>query len=271
MNDQRKQAHVNDLSAGLPTSTRSYRITLLQRLHSVIGLTAAIFLFVLAGTGLLLMYSDALHLPIRQVNQAWLMNWYGIRTAASPRGFQRGPHWVTQFGQRLYYDTREIGRMEGILLGVFDVSATVADEWLAISDAELLVLDDTGAVLERVGREAGLPANLISVGHDAEGQVVLASTVGRFRYEPEVGEFTRHTGNAEVRWIAGTTPPAAIVDVIGKAYRGEGLSLERVVLDLHSGRLFGRGGVLIITCASLALVFLAVSGVLGRVRRWRSG
>ena len=275
MSEPRGPTDMNDLSAGCPSTTRSRWAAIilphLQRWHRAIGLIAAFFLFVLAGTGLLLLYSDALHLPSRQLDQAWLMNWYGIHTPASPRGFQRGPHWVTQLGQRLYYDTREIGQVEGVLLGVFDGSQGATDEWFAITDAQLLACDDTGAVLERVGREAGLPAGVISVGRDVAGHIVLASTEGRYRYQPELGEFTADSGNAVVHWSAGTTPPAAIIDVIGKAYRGQGLALERVVLDLHSGRLFGRAGALLVTCASLALVFLAASGVFIRVRRWQRG
>lgn len=275
MSEPRGPTHMTDLSARCPATTRSRWAAIivlhLQRWHRAIGLIAAFFIFVLAGSGLLLLYSDALHLPSRQLDQAWLMNWYGIHTPASPRGFQRGPHWVTQLGQRLYYDTREIGQVEGVLLGVFDGPEGATDEWFAITDAQLLACDDTGAVLERVGREAGLPAGVTSVGRDVEGHVVLASTEGRYRYDPELGEFTADTGNADVHWSAGITPPAAIIDVIGKAYRGQGLSLERVVLDLHSGRLFGRGGALLVTCASLALVFLAASGLFMRIRRWQGG
>lgn len=275
MSEPRGQTHMSNLSAGCPSTTRSrwaaVMLPHLQRWHRTIGLIAALFLFVLAGTGLLLLYSDALHLPSRQLDQAWLMNWYGIHAPSSPRGFQRGPHWVTQLGQRLYYDTREIGQVEGVLLGVFHGPKEAMDEWLAITDVQLLACDDTGAVLERVGREAGFPAGVTSAGRDVDGHVVLASTEGRYRYDPELGEFTADTGDADVRWSVGITPPAAIIDVIGKAYRGQGLSLERVVLDLHSGRLFGRGGVVIFTCVSLALVYLVASGLFIRLRRWQGG
>ncbi|MFT5351416.1 MAG: hypothetical protein ACI9MF_002239 [Gammaproteobacteria bacterium] len=43
-------------------------------------------------------------------------------------------------------------------------------------------------------------------------------------------------------------------------YRGKGLSLERILLDLHSGRLLGNAGVFIVDLAALFFVFLALSG-----------
>ena len=257
---------MNEPSAGPPTATRP---RWLQRWHRVVGLVAALFLFGLASSGLVLMFSDALHLPSRQVDQAWLMNWYGINAPPSPRGFQHGSHWVTQLGKRLYYDTHEISPVEGVLLGVFDVGDVSPHEWLVITDAELLVLNDAGKVLEHLGRESGLPVGMTSVGRDAHNHIVLASTADRYLYQPDTGEFAPDTEHGAVQWSAGTTPPAAVTDIVVKAYRGEGLSLERVVLDIHSGRLFGRWGPVLIICASLALLFLAVSGVVAAIRRAR--
>ena len=121
---------MNEPSADPPAATRP---RWLQRWHRAIGLGSALFLFALAGSGLLLMFSDALHLPSRQVDQSWLMNWYGIHAPPSPRGFQHGPHWVTQLGVRLYFDTREISRVEGVLLGVFDGGGESPDEWLVVT------------------------------------------------------------------------------------------------------------------------------------------
>lgn len=258
---------MNEPSADPPAATRP---RWLQRWHRAVGLGSALFLFALAGSGLLLMFSDALHLPSRQVDQSWLMNWYGIHAPPSPRGFQHGPHWVTQLGVRLYFDTREISRVDGVLLGVFDVGDESPDEWLAITDTELLVVDDAGTVLEHLGRGSGLPVGVTSVGRDAQDHIVLASSAGRYLYKLDSGEFVLDTDNAAVQWSAGTTPPAAVTDVVAKAYRGEGLSLERVVLDIHSGRLFGRWGRVIIICASVALLFLAASGVFAAVRRART-
>ena len=47
---------------------------------------------------------------------------------------------------------------------------------------------------------------------------------------------------------------------IGDAYSGSPLSYERVLLDLHSGRIFGRVGVLVVDAAAVALLLLALSG-----------
>ena len=43
-------------------------------------------------------------------------------------------------------------------------------------------------------------------------------------------------------------------------YRGHGLPLERVLLDLHSGRILGKWGVWLIDVVAILLFVLAITG-----------
>ena len=45
------------------------------------------------------------------------------------------------------------------------------------------------------------------------------------------------------------------------AYRGTGLKLERVILDLHSGRIFGQYGIYLMDAAAIAMLWLSLSGL----------
>ncbi|MGE0484136.1 MAG: PepSY domain-containing protein [Gammaproteobacteria bacterium] len=235
---------------------------LIQRWHRTAGVAAALFLVFLAVTGLLLMHSDRLGLPTAQIESRWLLDWYGIRPPPPPQAYQSDGHWFSQLGDHLYFDTTEIPFTEGVLLGVFATATTPgASEWLLVTDVQALVLDDDGAVLERLGRETGLPAGLTAAGRDARGRVMLASSAGRFRFDATMGEFVRATDGDAVHWSSAGTPPAAVAEAITRAYRGDGLSLERFLLDLHSGRLFGTLGTVVVNLASLVLLFLAASGL----------
>ena len=64
--------------------------------------------------------------------------------------------------------------------------------------------------------------------------------------------------------------PEAISKAISQAYLGEGLPLERILLDLHSGRLFGKIGVYVMDSAAVLMIVLTVTGLLIWIRRiWR--
>ena len=72
-------------------------------------------------------------------------------------------------------------------------------------------------------------------------------------------------------WSSSEPTPDKLQQSITHKYRGEGLSLERVLLDLHSGRIFGTIGVLVYDLLALALGFLSISGLILWLRSRRNG
>ena len=73
-------------------------------------------------------------------------------------------------------------------------------------------------------------------------------------------EFSRFKGGA-TPWSHASAPAPADLEAAYQAYRGEGLSLYRVILDMHSGRFFTRFGPWIADLAALGLVALTLSGI----------
>lgn len=243
---------------------------LLQRWHRSAGVAAALFLVFIGVTGVMLMHSDRLGLPASQIGNRRLLDWYGIRPPPPPRGFECDGHWFSQSGERVFFDTREVPLTTGVLLGAFATGpGGGAREWLLVTDLQAVVIDDSGAVLERFGRDSGFPAGLTAAGRDAAGGVILASTAERFRFDPTTGEFVTAGKSDPVDWSNAGTPPSAVATVIARQYSGEGVSVERVLLDLHSGRLFGTVGIVVVNLAALLLVFLAATGLYLWSRRAR--
>lgn len=54
---------------------------------------------------------------------------------------------------------------------------------------------------------------------------------------------------------------------VNEELRGDGINLEKFILDLHTGKLFGIPGTLISDLAALALIFLTGSGLYNLWRR----
>jgi hypothetical protein len=65
----------------------------------------------------------------------------------------------------------------------------------------------------------------------------------------------------EATWSRPAAAPAELVTALQQAYRGTGLSLERVLLDTHSGRILGAWGVYLVDAAAFAFLLLACSGI----------
>lgn len=223
--------------------------------HRYFGLTLAAFGVVLAVTGFMLNHTEALGLDSRYVRWSPLLDWYGISTPNSVAAFRVGERWVTQLGERLYLDERELAGQYGPLAG-----AIALPDALAIAAGQLLLLTPAGEPIERLGPAEGLPGEIHRIGLTAATEPVVETAQGRFVADPDFLEWREDRGH-HVTWSVAAEPPAALHHRLVERYRGASLSWERLLLDLHSGRLFGRAGVWIVDLAALLLLLLAATGI----------
>ncbi len=244
-----------------PSAKRSVSIFLMHW-HRTIGLFAAGFLLVLALTGLLLMHTDELNLDDHHIDNSHLLDWYGIRPAPPPLSFAVSQHWITQAGDRLYFDTQFVSMTDGLLIG----AVPAGDEILVATTAMLLLLTSDGNVAERLGATAGVPPDLTHIGIAADQSIIVRAPNERYVFDPLIAQLRVDTDQQPVRWHYAAAAPQGLLRTINRRYRGAGLSLERIIVDLHTGRLFGTAGVVLINLASIALVVLILSGI---VLWWR--
>lgn len=223
--------------------------------HRYFGLTAALFVMTLAVSGVLINYSDELQLNKRPVQADWLLDWYGIAAPAIADGYAAGPHWVTQAGERIYFDTQEIDGAAPPLFGALQLAGTL----VVAAGNQLLLLTPQGKVIDRVGGLEGLPENIRAVGA-AGGHVIVQTAQGDFQGDDQLLAWRSIDANG-VDWAQAAPLPTPLRNTLVKEYRGADVSWERLLLDLHSGRLFGRIGVAVMNIAAVLMVLLAISGV----------
>lgn len=141
-------------------------------------------------------------------------------------------------GDGLYLDTLELAEHEGPLLGAVQFERMLI---VAVPDAILLLTRD-GEVIERLSGADGVPAGMHSIGRDTAGRLVVRGAHGDYSADLERVEW-RHEVDPEVSWAEPMTLPRELRNRLIEIYRGKGLPLERVLLDIHSGRILGAWGV----------------------------
>lgn len=223
--------------------------------HRYVGLLAAAFVATLAVSGVLINYSDDLRLANHYVQTDWLLERYGISPPAIAGGYAAGNHWITQVGERTYFDLQEIDGVTGPLRGAVLLSNKVA---IAAGD-QLLLLTPQGELIDRLSSTEGMPDDVQAVGV-AEGNTVLHTLHGDYRTDDEFLAWRPSTAQG-ARWAVNSPLPKALRSNLVKEYRGKVVSWERLLLDLHSGRFFGKAGVIAMNVAGLFLLVLAISGV----------
>jgi hypothetical protein len=224
--------------------------------HRYIGLTSALFVILLTTTGLLLNLTDELSLDSRYVQSGLLLDWYGIKPPRDMITYMAGSTAVTEVGRRVYRNTTLIPRVQAPLLGAVEAHGLVI---IGIKD-QLLLFTTEGQLVERLDNGAGIPEGIRALGLDAAGNLVVKATHGLYRTDSNILKWQKESDDP-IHWAVAAQPPAALRSALQQAYRGRGLTLERLLLDIHSGRIFGsRGGYFVDTAALLFLV-LASSGI----------
>lgn len=240
---------------------------MLKTWHRTIGLIASVFLLALTVTGLALMQTDQFNLDSRFVASEGMLDWYGVRPAPPPLSFSFKNHWLTQLGERLYFDAREVTRIDGQLIGVVPLDGEI----LLATTSAMMIVTAGGELAERLDGLNEHATEFVQLGLNTTGQVVLRSSDGLASFDANTGELATIGNDVPVRWSLEATLPGELSAVLARDYRGQGLSIERVLLDLHTGRLFGTVGVLLVNTASILLLVLIISGFVLWLGRKRQG
>ena len=223
--------------------------------HRYIGLTSALFVILLALTGLLLNHTEDLALDSRHVQSGLLLDWYGIKAPDSMPAYSVGSTTVTEVGAHIYWNTTPIPQAAAPLMGAVETHDMVV---IGV-EGQLLLFTPEGELIERLDNTSGVPAEIQSLGLNAAGDLIVRTAHGVYRTDSSMLNW-HETVDDSIKWTVSTPPAPALRATLQQAYRGTGLTLERVLLDIHSGRILGSRGVYLVDTAALLFLVLATSG-----------
>ena len=227
------------------------------RWHGRLGVTAAVLFLVLLVTGIALNHTERLTLDQKHIEAEWLLDWYGIAPNNSPVSYRIGTNWITELDGYLFLDNKLIYERAGLIQG----AVRTRDSFAAATEDTLYLFDSEGALIERV---VDLPAEIVRVGW-RDNDIYIDTPMGVFSADPDFLIWGQ-ADHAPI-WTETSTIPRTIESDILRIYRGHGLPWERVVLDIHSGRILGRWGPYLMDGAALVLLILVASGLYNWVIR----
>ena len=237
---------------------RTRRAKLLRSLyiwHRYIGLTAALGVIILSVTGLLLNHTSELKLGSRHVQSAALIDWYGIKSPELETGYPAAGYTITQVGDRIYRDTRHLADKANRLIGAVEL----ADMLIIGLDGHLLLYTPRGELIEDLGGSAGVPAGMQAIGITADRKLAIQAAHGYYQTDDSFLEW-RETDTLTAQWSRAVPLEETLRVELTSAYRGSGLPVERVILDIHSGRILGTWGVYLVDFIAVLFIALALSG-----------
>jgi len=224
--------------------------------HRYVGISAAVFLLTLAISGLFLNHTVTLKMDRSFISSEWLLDWYEVEAPQRTINYATKDHSVTLIEDKLYLDKKSINGHFESLAGAIELQGMVI---IAI-DTQLLLFTADGELIERIS--------------DINGRRVLLGAIGTLdkRIVIQTDDFlitdidfsTWQTASKKdilhIAWSYPTRLSNNLRLYLAHDYRSNILTLERIMLDLHSGRIFGDKGVYLMDAAAIMLILLALSG-----------
>ena len=230
--------------------------------HRYIGISTAIFVIVLSFTGLVLNHTDELELDAVYVQSEALLDWYGIDTPEDLNSHTSGLISITAVNDQIFWGNKRLAHISAPLA----VMLTYSDLVVIASGGALSLFTPDGELVEKLDNVVGVPTGILAIGITPQALLAVKTARGIYLTDENLLEWSRAV-NPDVAWsVAAPTKPSLIED-LKKAYRGTGLPIERIMLDLHSGRILGRAGIYIMDAAATGFLLLAVSGIWLWIRR----
>ena len=231
--------------------------------HRRIGLFALILVIILSITGIMLNHTEEFNLDGTFVDNSWLLNWYGIEPDDEPVSYQVKnqledqpiSHIISSWQHQLFFDEIAITKLEQNIHG-----AIGAEQFIVVAlDNEIILLSYEGEFIERVSTSISF-SNIQRLGMKYKRPVIETSEPLYYMADEHILDWDVII-NEDIEWTQPYTLNENEYQKLLIAYRGNGLKLERVILDLHSGRIFGQWGIYLMDAAAIALLWLSLSGL----------
>ena len=253
--------------------------------HRRLGLSTFVVLIFLAISGFALNHSPGLKLNQINLSSNWLLTWYGFEVPAA-EGFQVGGKWFYQDGNKaLLVDGNSVASCTAPLSAI----AQTTDGVFALCADGLNLLTSDGQFVEQFGAIDGLPTNTqavtvldnriyLTIGSTSIDSTSIGSTsIDSVTIDSVTMEFNSDSLGLTAADIAPQTLkdiqqtamplPKLLQKKLKEQSPGPSISLETVILDLHSGRFFGQFGVFFIDLIGLLVCILSITGLMAWMKR----
>lgn len=230
-----------------------HHIRIIRRWHARLGMLAMLYLVFLVFSGWALNHGETLNLNAREITAPWLMRWYGISALPAESGYALGDHYLAWNGEKWALGNSRLANNSEPPVGAIALDGLV---YIA-SASSLSIYQADGQLLDKLDKSS-LPAfPVIALGKAGE-RIALKTRSAMF--------FTTDALNWEkasaknIQWSEMRPLPAQLKQQLTHSL-APGLPLQRILQDVHSGRIFGRYGPLFVDLVGLALLTLGMSGL----------
>jgi hypothetical protein len=237
---------------------RQNLLATLREWHKRIGLFAFFFMGWLGLSGFLINQSASWGYDTVRIDWGWVMALYGLYPEPPRTGFVAGDRWLAVTADYTLFDASPLSERIAEPRGFVESSSGGERLLYVATESSLVVLSLEGERYDEL-RSPILPVSTVRrVGTAADGSAIAVQDLDAYQ-SSDGGNNWQTVDPAKVSWSIPQAMPEAERSRLLE-YSRPSVSLEHVLVDMHSGRLFGEIGAWVINAVGFAAIWLAISG-----------
>jgi hypothetical protein len=186
-----------------------------------------------------------------------ILDWYGIEAPDELHSFVAGDRHITLMGEHLYIGELEASGEFKRLIGALSIN----DMLIIAADDQILLMSTAGELIEKLEEKDGVPAGMKRIGIDQTNLFIVEGSHDLYTSKNDFLSWEHWKGNETgITWATPAPTDNNLKKMLQYHYRSKVLPVERVLLDLHSGRFFGSLGPWFIDASAILLILLSLSG-----------
>jgi len=227
----------------------------MRRIHRILGAAIALFVLMLASTGILLNHTTGLKLDQRYLTWSWLLSHYGVSEIEPDAVFMIDNKVISQFGQQVFVDAKPVIQESRLLKG----GVSQGETFILATDQALMIFTADGEFVEKMTSSTGVPAMIQNIGL-FHGDPVVQTRDGLWRSDFLLEQWEKLSLEG-VGWCVPQPMPDSVAEQLQQYFYGKGVSVERLVLDVHNGHILGQYGPWVLDAIGLLLLILSLTGI----------
>jgi len=254
----------------MSTSLHNRLIRHLREWHRKLGIIAAFFIIFLSISGVALNHTTLLSLAHQPISNLWLLDHYGISPPSDVRFYQQNSLQVTN--NFIWLNSKLLQESTSNIVAATLISPVQNSKdhiILVVSRDQISLFNQQGDLIDQLGKELGIPQNINALSVN-KNNIIVKTPAGYFQTKTDFFEWHNVTFVDEPNWIKPIEVSKKAMRQAALIYRSQFLTLERIILDAHSGRIFGLFGVIFMDAVAVLLILLSLSGIYIWLRYARS-
>jgi hypothetical protein len=231
------------------------RISRIKNLHRRLGMVVVLFIILLAATGVLLNHTENMGLAERPVPGFIGSLIYDLDSVTGVEAWLVGDRWLYTMNHQLYLEDSPVDYCDGSLIGAVEIEQLL----VALCSKELLIIDRNGDLVERISVGSGIPSGVTALAPADKGLVFRVGQELRLFNLDRLESSPWSAGEESIEWNNSQPLPAYLLDQL--QISAPEFNLERLILDIHSGRILGSWRQLVMDLVAILILVLAVGGV----------